>query len=72
MITHLGIEVNLDQIKAINGLHPPQNPKTVQKLTGMTVGSFLGQQIDVGHYSSSFTSGKILSGPRNVLLHLKS
>ena len=27
MITHLGIEINLNQIKAINGLHPPQNPK---------------------------------------------
>ena len=27
MITHHGIEVNLDQIKAINDLHPPQNPK---------------------------------------------
>ena len=37
MVTHRGIEVNLDQIKAINGLQPPQNPKEVQKLTGMTV-----------------------------------
>ena len=36
MITHQGIEVNLDQIKAITNLHPPQNPKEVQKLTGMT------------------------------------
>ena len=27
MITHLGIEVNPDQIKAINNLHPPRNPK---------------------------------------------
>ncbi|XP_050242117.1 uncharacterized protein LOC126691079 [Quercus robur] len=37
MVTHLGIEVNPDQIKAINNLQPPQNPKEVQKLTGMTV-----------------------------------
>lgn len=37
MITHQGIEVNPDQIKAIEDLHPPQNPKEVQKLTGMTV-----------------------------------
>ena len=37
IVTHRGIEVNLDQIKAINGLQPPQNPKEVQKLTGMTV-----------------------------------
>ena len=36
MVTHKGIEVNLDQIKAINNLQPPQNPKEVQKLTGMT------------------------------------
>ena len=36
MVTHCGIEANLDQIKAINNLQPPQNPKEVQKLTGMT------------------------------------
>ena len=36
MITHRGIEVNSDQVKAINNLQPPQNPKEVQKLTGMT------------------------------------
>ena len=36
MITHHGIEVNPDQIKAINDLHPPQNPKEVQWLMGMT------------------------------------
>ena len=35
MVTHRGIEVNLDQIKAINDLKPPQNAKEVQKLTGM-------------------------------------
>ena len=37
MVTHCGIEVNPDQIKQINNLQPPQNPKEVQKLTGMTV-----------------------------------
>ena len=36
MVTHRGIEVNPDQIKAINGLQSPRNPKEVQKLTGMT------------------------------------
>lgn len=36
MVTHRGIEVNPDQIKAINNLQPPRNPKEVQKLTGMT------------------------------------
>ena len=35
MITHRGIKVNPDQIKAINSLHPPRNPKEVQKLTEM-------------------------------------
>ena len=36
MVTHRKIEVNPDQIKGINSLQPPQNPKEVQKLTGMT------------------------------------
>ena len=36
MVTHHGIEVNPDQIKAINNLQPCQNPKEIQKLTGMT------------------------------------
>ena len=39
IVTHRGIEVNLDQIKAINSLQPPRNPKEVQKLTGMTAAS---------------------------------
>ena len=36
MVTHRGIEVNPDQIKAINDLQAPRNPKEVQKLTRMT------------------------------------
>ena len=35
MVTHRGIEVNPDQIKAINNLQPSWNPKEVQKLTRM-------------------------------------
>ena len=35
MVTHRGIEVNLNQIKAINNLQSPRNPKEVQKLIGM-------------------------------------
>ena len=35
MVTHRGIEVNPDQIKAINNLRSPRNSKEVQKLTGM-------------------------------------
>ena len=37
MVTHRGIEVNPDQIKAINDLKPSQNAKEVQKLMGMIV-----------------------------------
>ena len=29
MITYRGIEINPEQIKAINSLHPPRNPKEV-------------------------------------------
>ena len=36
MVTHHKIEVNPDQIKVINNLQPPQNPKEVQKFIGMT------------------------------------
>ena len=35
MVTHRGIEVNLDQIKAINDLKSLRNAKEVQKLAGM-------------------------------------
>nr|XP_023905555.1 uncharacterized protein LOC112017322 [Quercus suber] len=35
IITHRGIEVDPDQIRAIQNLRPPQNPKEIQKLAGM-------------------------------------
>ena len=35
MVTHRGIEVNPNQIKTINNLRSPRNPKEVQKLTKM-------------------------------------
>ena len=35
MVTHKGIEVNPDQIKAINDLKPSRNAMEVQKLTRM-------------------------------------
>ena len=38
MVTHRGIEVSPDQIKAINSLQAPRNLKEVQKLTGLVVG----------------------------------
>ena len=35
MVTHRGIEVNQDQVKTVNILQPPRNPKEVQRLTRM-------------------------------------
>ena len=48
MVTHRGIEVNSDQVKVINSLQPPRNPKEVQKLTGMTdaLNQFISRSID--------------------------
>ena len=37
MIIYRGIEVSLDQIKVVNSLQPPRNPKEVQRLIGMVV-----------------------------------
>ena len=51
MITHRGIEFNPDQIKVINNLHPPRNPKEVQKLTGMAaaLNRFISRLVDRCH-----------------------
>ena len=48
MVTHYGIEVNPDQIKAINNMQPPWNPKEVQKLTSMitTLNRFVSRSAD--------------------------
>ena len=48
MVTHRGIEVNPDQIKIINSLQPPWNPKEIQKLTGITttLNRFISQSAD--------------------------
>ena len=48
MVTHRGIEVNPDQIKAINSLQPPQNPKEVQKLTGImaSLNRFISRSVE--------------------------
>ena len=48
MVTYRGIEVNLDQIKAINNLRSPWNPKEVQKLTGMAavLNRFISRSVD--------------------------
>ena len=48
MVTHRGIEVNPDQIKAINDLKLPRNAKEVQKLTEMiaTLNRFISRSAD--------------------------
>ena len=48
MVTHRGIEVNLDQIKAFNSLQPPRNRKEVQKLIGMitALNRFISRSVD--------------------------
>ena len=48
MVTHRGIEVNPDQVKAINNLQPLWIPKEVQKLTGMTaaLNQFISRLVD--------------------------
>ena len=48
MVTYRGIEVNPDQIKIINSLQAPRNPKEVQKLTKMTaaLNRFISRSVD--------------------------
>jgi len=48
MVTHRGIEVNPDQIKAINDLQPLWNLKEVQKLIRMIVAlnRFISRSVD--------------------------
>ena len=48
MVTHRGIEVSPDKIKAIHNLQAPRNPKEIQKLTGMiaALNRFISQSVD--------------------------
>ena len=48
MVTHRGIEVSPDQIRVVNCLQPPRNPKEVQRLTGMiaALNCFISRSID--------------------------
>ena len=48
MVTDCGIELDPNQIRAIHDLQPPQNPKKVQKLTGMTtaLNRFISRLVD--------------------------
>ena len=51
VITHRGIEVNPEQIRVINSMHPPWNPKEVQRLTRMMVAlnKFISRSADRCH-----------------------
>ena len=48
LITKRGIEVNPDQIEAVQRLKPPSNPKEVQVLTGMlaALNQFISRFVD--------------------------
>ena len=48
MVPYRGIEVNPDQIKAINNLQSPRNPKEVHKLTRMAaaLNRFISRSVD--------------------------
>ena len=51
MITYCGIKVNPEQIRAINNMHPPWNPKEVQRLTVMmaALNRFISRSADRCH-----------------------
>ena len=55
MVTHREVEVSPDQIKAVNSLQPPRNPKEVQKLTGIiaALNRFISQSVTGVGLSSS-------------------
>ena len=55
MVTHREVEVSPDQIRAVNSLQPPQNPKEVQKLTGIiaALNRFISQSVTGVGLSSS-------------------
>lgn len=75
MITHQRIEVNPKKIRAIKDLHPPWNPKEVQRLIGMTttLNKFISKSADhCRPFFSYFISGKISRGPRNVINLLRN
>ena len=48
MITHRGIESSPDQIRVVNNLQLPQNPKEVQRLTGIVaaLNCFISRSVD--------------------------
>ena len=72
MVTHKGIEVNPDQIKAINNLRTPRNPKEVQKLTGIVaaLNRFVSRSADrCRPFFLLIKKLKNLSGQKNVPRH---
>ena len=55
MVTHKGIKVSLNQIRAVNSLQLPWNPKEVQRLIGMiaALNHFISRLVDSADSSSS-------------------
>lgn len=51
MVTERGIEVNLDQVKAIQDMKSPRNIKEVHTLTGriMTLSRFLSRMAEISY-----------------------
>ena len=75
MVTHRGIEVNPNQIRAIKDLQAPRNLKEVQRLTGMTAALnrfSLNQPRGVALFFFYYTSGRDLNGPRSVMWRFNS
>jgi len=65
LVTNRGIEVNPDQIIALQNLKPPKSPKEVQRLMVMTIAlnHFISKSADKCRPSSNCgRSGKISSG----------
>ena len=70
LITNYGIEVNLDQIEAVQRLKPPGNLKEVQVLTRMLVSLnwFISKFVDrYRPFNQLLKKWKGFSGMRNVI-----
>jgi len=73
IISSRGIEANLDKIKAVLDMKPPQNIKEVQPPTGYiaALGRFMSRLADVSLASASFEGMPILFGTRKQMVPSK-
>jgi hypothetical protein len=75
MVSHRGIEANLEKIKAIEVIRPPAQIKDVQKLTGClaALSWFISRLAKWGSYSLSCCGSTYpLSGLRKQMRHSRS